>query len=193
MGAPVSGAARRLGLALGAGSDLLPHLLPPLAAPADPAGPPLPLIPDSLRLLGCGGGGGGGEAPGEPGWVGGGMAQGLTAAARPRGAGYWEARGGGGEEEEGEEEEEAAEPKLGHAWQTGDCLTIPMTVMYTFSSDLGQARAGPPAGAAHRGASGGARIAPLPGLVLRRAAGNNPLSCSVERSCREPDRRQAKQ
>ncbi len=162
MGAAASAAARRLGLALGAGSDLLPHLLPPLGALADPAlpaGAPLPLIPDALRLLGCGGGGGG-EPPGEPGSGGGGAAQGSPAAARPPGAGPWQAEGsGGGGGEEEDEEEEAGEPKLGHAWQTGDCLTIPMTVMYTFSSDLGQARASAPGRRRAHGQPPGARAA----------------------------------
>ncbi|KAK9833255.1 hypothetical protein WJX81_000305 [Elliptochloris bilobata] len=43
-----------------------------------------------------------------------------------------------GRPEEEEEEEEEEEPPLGRAWQTGRCFTIPMTVMYCISTDLGQ-------------------------------------------------------
>ena len=35
-------------------------------------------------------------------------------------------------------EEDEEEPLLGHAWETGRCFTIPMTVMYRISTDLGQ-------------------------------------------------------
>lgn len=115
VGAPVSEAARRLGLELG---GVLPML-----APANGGAPPI--IPDTIGLLGCGGPPA--EAPPRPAAS---AASAETDTERSRGAGG----GQGGGEGEGEEEE----PLLGHAWETGRCFTIPMTVMYRISTDLGQ-------------------------------------------------------
>ena len=113
VGPRVAEAAGRLGLELGGN---LPEL-----APADGGAPPI--IPDAIGLLGCGGANA--EAPARP----------SAASAEmdaERLGGTDGGRGGG----EGERDEE--EPLLGHAWETGRCFTIPMTVMYRISTDLGQ-------------------------------------------------------
>lgn len=114
VGAPVSEAARRLGLELG--GDL------PKLAPADGGAPPI--IPDTIGLLGCGGANA--EAPQGP------PSAASAERSRERSGGAGDVPGGG--EGEGAEEE----PLLGHAWETGRCFTIPMTVMYRISTDLGQ-------------------------------------------------------
>ena len=116
VGNPVSEAARRLGLELG--GDL------PMLAPADGGAPPI--IPDTIGLLGFGGP----TADGSPRPSTAFAASAEMYAERSEGASGGQGRGEG----EGDEEE----PLLGHAWETGRCFTIPMTVMYRISTDLGQ-------------------------------------------------------
>ena len=106
-------------------------MLPPQAPVS---GGPLPATPDLVHLLGCGGSAGERSNPENP--------EGVEAESQdPAQPTRKQGKGAGGTAgwcEEIDEEEEA--PPLGRAWQSGRCFTIPMTVLYRISPDLGQAR-----------------------------------------------------